>query len=254
MQLFHRELGGAGKPPLVILHGMLGSSRNWISAGADMAAGFHVFALDLRNHGRSPHEEEMTYNAMVGDVLGWLDAQGLARVTLLGHSLGGKVAMRLACRNPARVERLIVVDIAPKDYPEKANRAEFTAMNALRLDAITTRDDAEKFFAPLVPVWAMRKFLTTNLEQDADGAWCWMINLPALTVAQPELVKNPLAPDDVFAGPARFLVGLKSDYVRPADEAGIRRHFPAAEITTIVASGHNPHMETRSEFVQAALL
>jgi pimeloyl-ACP methyl ester carboxylesterase len=253
VQLFHRDLGGAGNAPLVILHGMLGSSRNWSTVGAELAANFHVFALDLRNLGRSPHADEMAYEAMIRDVLAWLDAHGLARVTLLGHSLGGKVAMRLACRNPARVERLIVVDIAPKDYPEKAERAEFAAMNALQLHSITSRGDAEKLFEPLVPDWAMRKFLTTNLEQGADSSWRWTINLPALTAALPELVKNSLAPEDRYEGPTRFIIGEKSDFVRPADTVGICRHFPSAEITTIAGSGHNPHMETRAEFVRQIL-
>jgi esterase len=250
MQLFHRDLGGAGRPPLVILHGMLGSSRNWQTAGAELAAHFQVFALDLRNHGRSPHADDMGYGALADDVLAWLDTQGLARVTLLGHSLGGKVAMRLACRSPQRVTRLIVVDIAPRDYPEKLERAEFAAMRALDLAAVKTRADAERAMEPLVPGWAMRKFLATNLEQDTTGAWRWAINLPALTAAVPALIKTPLVPEDRFAGPARFIIGAKSDFVRPADAAVIRGHFPRAEIVTL-DTGHNPHMEARAELVRA---
>ena len=251
LKLYHRDLGGVGRPPLVILHGMLGSSRNWISAGTELATHYHVFALDLRNLGRSPHADEMSWSAMVGDVLGWLDAQGLARVTLLGHSLGGKVAMLLACREPARVERLVVVDIAPKGYPEKAERAEFAAMHALRLDTLQSRREAEEAFAPLMPDRLMRQFLATNLEQSPEGTWRWSINLPALAAARPALVQSPLAAGDTFAGPTRFILGGKSDFVRPADTAGIRRHFPAAEIITLAASGHNPHMEARTEFVRA---
>jgi len=111
--LFHRDLGGAGKPALIVLHGLLGSSRNWQSTGSDLAARYQVWALDLRNHGRSPHEAEMSYEAMVADVIAWMDGQGIARAALMGHSMGGKVAMLLACRHPERVERLVVVDIAP---------------------------------------------------------------------------------------------------------------------------------------------
>ncbi len=252
MHLFHRDLGGAGLPPLVILHGMLGSSRNWVTAGAELATSYHVFALDLRNHGRSPHEDVMTYAAMVDDVAEWIDTQGFEQVTLLGHSLGGKVAMRLACRLPSRVERLIIVDIAPRDYSQKTERTEFAAMNALRLDAIKSRGDAERAMEPLMPDWAMRKFLTTNLDQGADGTWRWIINLPALTAAVSELVKSPLDWDDYFVGPTRFIVGGKSDFVRPQDyETKIRKHFIWAELVTIAASGHNPHMETRAEFVRA---
>src|SRR5688572_20581833 len=106
MLLPHRDLGGAGKPPLLLLHGMLGSSRNWQTTGADLAGYFEVSALDLRNHGNSPHADSMRYEEMVEDVLGWMDAQGIATATLVGHSMGGKVAMLLACRHPGRVKRL----------------------------------------------------------------------------------------------------------------------------------------------------
>jgi pimeloyl-ACP methyl ester carboxylesterase len=126
---------------------------------------YHVLALDLRNHGGSPHDDEMTYAAMAGDVIAWLDVQGLARVTLLGHSMGGKVAMLLACRHPDRVARLIVVDIAPKDYFWVAHRAEFAAMNELDLTSLQSRAEAELRFEARVDDWAMRKFIATNLER-----------------------------------------------------------------------------------------
>ena len=253
MLLFHRDLGGEGRPPLVLLHGFLGSSRNWQTAGAGLAAGFHVFAVDLRNHGRSPHDPEMSFPALVADVLAWLDHHGVARASFLGHSLGGKVAMRLACRHPARVEQLIVVDIAPKEYPGMAQRAELAAMNELRLDALHSRAEAELRFEARVADGAMRKFLVANLERAADGQWRWMVNLPALTVALPALVKNPLEPDDQFAGTARFILGGKSGFVQPEDHAVIRRHFPAARITVLPGSGHTPHMEMREEFVRTVL-
>lgn len=251
VELFARELGGAGKPPLVLLHGLLGSGRNWQTAGADLAAaagGRHVWALDLRNHGKSPWCDAMDYNAMVADVLAWLDARGLASVDLMGHSMGGKTAMALACRHPDRVGRLIVVDIAPKDYLSHGHRAEFAAMNELRLEGLRSRGEAEMKFEARVPDWGMRKFLTTNLERGEDDAWRWSVNLPALTAGLPAVEKNPLGVAERFAGPALFLRGGKSRYVKDEDFAAITRHFPAARIETIPAAGHNPHMETRSEF------
>lgn len=250
--LFHRELGGAGKPPLVVLHGLLGSSRNWLTTGGDLAAKHHVFALDLRNHGKSPHGEPMDYPAMVADVLAWFDAQGLSKATLMGHSMGGKVAMLLACRHPARVERLVVVDIAPKDYLSHAHRAEFAAMNELRLDTLQSRGEAELRFEARVHDWAMRKFLTTNLERDeAGGGWRWLINLPVITAALPEIEGNPLASEDRFDGPTLFVTGGKSSYVRDADLGMITAHFPKATVKAVAGAGHNPHMETRAEFVAA---
>lgn len=250
MILFHRDLGGEGHPPLVILHGLLGSSRNWQTAGADLAQKFHVFALDLRNHGRSPQAAEMTYEAMAGDVLAWLDAQALPRVTLMGHSLGGKTAMLLACRHPERVARLIVVDIAPKNYPSSAHDAEFAAMNELDLAGLGSRAGAEQKFEARVSDWAMRKFLATNLESGADGRWRWLINLPVLTKALPALEKNSLKSSDRYDGPALFVAGGKSRYVQARDYEVIRRYFASARIEIIAQSGHNPHMEARTAFTQ----
>lgn len=249
ISLFHRDLGGAGRPPLVLLHGLLGSSRNWQTTGRDLAASFHVLALDLRNHGSSPHAPEMNYAAMVDDVLGWLDTNNLPRVTLLGHSMGGKVAMQLACRHPERVERLIVVDIAPKNYAWPEHRQEFAAMNELNLAALTTRTEAEQLWAGRVPNLGMRKFLATNLERTAEGAWRWMIDLPAITAALPALELDSLGAADRFAGPTLFIVGARSRYVAAADHTAIRMHFPAARIEVIPEAGHNPHMETREAFV-----
>src|ERR1019366_6953566 len=108
--LFHRDFGGGEAPASVILHGMLGSSRNWQTVGRELGAARRVCALDLRNHGMSPHADSMTYDEMAGDVLAWMDAHGVGRAELIGHSMGGKVAMLLACRHPERVGRLVVVD------------------------------------------------------------------------------------------------------------------------------------------------
>ncbi len=251
--LFHRDLGGAGRPPLVILHGMLGSSRNWQTTGRDLSEHFHVLALDLRNHGESPHDETMTYFSMMEDVIGWLDLQGLTRVTLLGHSMGGKVAMLLACRQPERVAALVVVDIAPKGYHWEAHQREFAAMNALDLTHLPGRAAAEKEFESRVDDWAMRKFLLTNLERTNEGGWRWVVNLAALTAALPELEGVGIAPDDQYAGPTLFITGGKSRYVEAGDETAIRAHFPAARIEVIPTSAHNPHMEAREAFVALVL-
>jgi esterase len=251
--LFHRDLGGASRPPLVIVHGFLGSSRNWQTAGRDLAARFHVLAIDLRNHGSSPHLPEMTFETMIGDLLEWMDAQNLTRTALLGHSLGGKVAMGLACSHPERVERLIVVDVAPKAYPGMAQRAEVTAMNELRLDGLHSRAEAEIRIESRVEDWAMRKFLITNLERTEGGGWRWIVNLPVLTQALPGLVKDPLLPGDRYDGPTEFILGGRSRFVDAADCEAIRRHFPAVRIRALPESGHNPHLDAREAFVRAVL-
>jgi pimeloyl-ACP methyl ester carboxylesterase len=254
LTLFHRDLGGAGNPPLVVLHGLLGSSRNWQSTGTDLTARFHVYALDLRNHGRSPHAPEMTFADMMADVLSWMDAQGITRTTLMGHSLGGKVAMLAACRHPERVERLVVVDVAPKDYDTTGHQGDFAALNELDLRTLQSRGEAELRFESRVASLGMRKFLATNLERDPEtNAWRWIVNLPVLTATLPELAKNSLITGDRFVGSTLFVIGGKSRYVEPGDHAQIEKYFPNAKIVVIADARHNPHMDSRVEFVAAVL-
>lgn len=253
IELFHTDLGGEGRPPMIVLHGLLGSSRNWQTTGRDLAAHFHVHALDARNHGRSPHVSEMSYDAMADDLGRWLDRAGLARVTLVGHSMGGKTAMLFACRHPERVERLVVVDIAPRAYAWQAHRAEFLAMRELNLENLQSRHEAELRFEARVADLGMRKFLTTNLGRDAQGRWQWTINLPVLTEALPQLEGDALADGDRFGGPTLFIVGGRSRYVQSEDHDLIRRHFPQPRIETIEGAGHNPHMDAREAFVRAVL-
>ena len=249
LKLSFVDLGGAGKPPMIVLHGMLGSARNWLSTGRDLAKHYHVFALDARNHGKSPHASEMSYEVMVADIIRWLDAQGLVRAVIVGHSMGGKTAMLLACRHPERVAQLVVVDVAPKDYSWAANRAEFLAMTELDLGSLQSRQEAELRFEARVDNLGMRKFLATNLVQE-HGHWRWQVNLPVLVEALPMLEKNELNPADRFVGPTQFILGGRSRYAEPTDHALIRHHFPAAKIEVIADSGHNPHMDSRQEFVR----
>lgn len=248
MKLAHRHLGGEGKPPLVLLHGLLGSSRNWIATGKDLAARYSVFAVDLRNHGDSPHDDDVGFPALAADVLAFLDDHELDRVRLLGHSLGGKAAMRVAVDDPARVEALVVVDIAPKDYAPYRLR-DFEAMAALPLKELSSRKDADERLAEAVPDWAYRQFLLTNLTRDPAGGFRWAVNLRALLEGMGDMRVNPLAPGETHAGPTTFILGGKSRFVQEEDHAAIRAHFPAARIETIPGAGHNPHMDAREAFL-----
>lgn len=247
--LAHRDFGGAGKPPLIILHGLLGSARNWQTAGRDLAAHFHVCALDLRNHGDSFHAREMSYAHMVDDVLAWLGAHGIARAHVVGHSMGGKVAMLLACRHPERVDKLVVVDIAPKAYPRSHER-EFSAMRALDLPALASRADAEKQMESRLPDWGMRQFILSNLERSSTGSFRWTINLPGISEALRGLEAEFLAAGDRFAGDVLFVLGGRSRYfLAGEDEERVAAHFPQVRYATVPDSGHNPHFETRGRFV-----
>ncbi|MEZ5278608.1 MAG: alpha/beta fold hydrolase [Opitutaceae bacterium] len=249
MLLFHRDLGGEGRPPMVILHGLLGSSRNWQTVGRELSDSYHVCALDFRNHGESPWRDEHTYDLMVEDVMTWMDHHEVGASVIMGHSMGGKVAMRMACRHPERVSSLIAVDIAPRAYPS-THLLEFEAMHALRLDRVESRTGAEEMMKSLVEDWGLRKFLLTNLERGKDGRFSWKVNITAIEEGMSILEDEPLGEDDSFSGPTLFLLGGKSGYFRSSDEVKARKHFPGATIVRIAEAGHNPHFETRESFVE----
>jgi len=251
IQLTHRDLGGSGLPPLIILHGLMGSSRNWQTLGRELSERYHVFALDLRNHGTSPHSDEMTYQSMAEDVILWMQSQHIEKAIILGHSMGGKVAMVAACRYPMYISKLLVIDIAPKAYYWPAHRSEFSAMKKIDLNHIATRLDAEKVLEADVPSLALRKFLVTNLEKTAQGNWQWIVNLDVITKAVDHLESNPLAPAEQYLGPTCFIVGGKSNYVKIEDEPAVRSVFPEAQIVTLQEAGHNPHMDSKDAFLKA---
>ena len=250
MLLFHRDLGGEGKAPLVVLHGLLGSSRNWLTTGADFAAVRHVLAPDLRNHGSSPHAPEHSFAAMEADVLETLATLGVDRFDLIGHSMGGKVAMHIACNNPGRVASLIAVDIAPRSYRLDEHAPQFAAMNALQPASLKSRQEAEEALFAAVGDLGTAKFLATNLDRREEGGFQWRINLPVLTASMATLGKSPLAPTDRFEGRTLFIAGEESGYVRDIDGDPIATHFPNASIHRIPGAGHNPHIDSRAEFVE----
>lgn len=251
LQLFHRDFGGAGKPPLVVIHGLLGSSRNWQTVGAELSALRHVYALDLRNHGMSPHAEDHDFATMESDVLRWMDGQRLERAALMGHSMGGKVAMALACHHPERVERLVSVDIAPRDYDASKFKTILEAMLAIVPEKLASRAEAETQLGEVVKDWGMIKFLTTNLERGEDSVFHWRVNVPALHAELDEVARTSLAPGDRYDGPTLFVIGGYSRHVREEDRPEIFSRFPRARIETVPESGHNPHIEQREAFVAA---
>lgn len=252
MDLHYRYFGGEGNPPLVIIHGLLGSSRNWLTVGRDLTAQYEVFAVDLRNHGESAHAEGMGFDQLAADIENFMNERGLEQATLLGHSLGGKVAMRFACEHPERTDALIVVDIAPKTYPPHHQR-DFEAMLALPVDKMQSRKDAEAFLAEYVMDWAQRQFLLTNFKRSEEGgSFGWTVNLHELNRCREQMRTNPLPDaDSRYLGPTLFVVGGASAFVQPEDFEAIRRHFPKARIEVIKDAGHNPHIEKKAEFLAA---
>lgn len=232
---------------MVVMHGLLGSSRNWQAAAQALGEAFHVFCLDMRNHGASPWAEPHSYEAMVDDVLSWMEAKLDTRPVLMGHSMGGKVAMKLACEHPKRIRKLIVVDIQPRLYPNNHDD-DFVGMRAVDLAGLKSRGEAEAAMEPYVESWALRKFLTTNLERDGEG-FRWVINLDVIEASLREIEKNPLREADRYEGDALFVMGGKSRYFAREEVPLLRRYFPASGLEVIAESGHNPHFECRERFV-----
>jgi esterase len=225
---------GRGEP-LLLLHGLFGSASQWHHIAVRLAATHRVLAVDLRNHGASSHAAHMDYPALADDVRRLLDVHGLAEANVLGHSMGGKVAMCLALRAPERVRRLAVVDIAPVPYEDEFRPLVCAALG-LNLEAIGSREDADRALAARIPSAALRAMLLQNLVR-RDGAWTWRIawtsiaaNLPALSAFPPARERSVL--------PALFVRGGNSDYVLPQHQAAIAARFPHARCETIDGAGH----------------
>ena len=235
---------GAGTP-LVILHGLFGGARNWARIARDLATRFHVYAVDLPNHGESPWVDSVTYEGMAEAMAEFLRARGIAGgVTLLGHSMGGKVAMTLALTSPGDVARLIVVDIAPVAYDHaRTNRHILEALRSLPLAGLASRKEADAALAPAIPDPMLRSFLLANLSRD-DDRFVWRINLDGLANSLPALHGFPQFPPEArYDGPTLFIAGERSDYVGDADVATIRKRFPNARIETLPGAGHWVHAD-----------
>jgi pimeloyl-ACP methyl ester carboxylesterase len=189
---------------------------------------------------------------MAEDVRAFLQSEKLDSVHLVGHSMGGKVAMRLAFSYPALVSRLTIVDIAPRTYSDRV-RVEFTAMNSIDLTKIKSRRDAENQLMDTVTDWGMRQFILTNLNSDENGVWKWTVNREALTQSLKSILDFEVNDSEIFNGPTRFIRGGKSNYITDADINLIKKHFPLADMITLPQSAHNPHFDARAEFVDAVL-
>ncbi|MGK7870118.1 alpha/beta fold hydrolase [Falsiroseomonas sp. E2-1-a20] len=234
-------------PPVVLLHGLFGAGQNFGTVQKALAAeGFRVLALDLRNHGDSPHGAEMGYAAMAGDVAETLRAEGAWPAAIIGHSMGGKVAMALALAEPEGVSRLLVADIAPVAYPAPQFTAYLHAMRALDLPPGLTRRQADAALAPAVPSAPLRAFLLQNLSFDQDPPR-WRIGLENIAGGLGDIGGWPDLPGR-YEGPTLVLAGEASDYIQPEHWPVFQRLFPAARLSSIKA-GHWLHAENPQAFL-----
>lgn len=249
MQLHFKE-SGQGEP-VILLHGLFGSSDNWQPVAVRLAESFHVFALDHRNHGASPHSSEMDYPVMAADVARFMAVRGLASARVIGHSMGGKTAMQLALHFPQRVEKLVVEDVAPRAYAPAHDHI-FAALLALNLAAYQTRLQIEEALAPAIPNPVLRRFLLKNLGRTPAGGCFWKINLRDLAENYWRL-REPVAGAAPYLQPVLFLRGGRSKYLLPEDEPLIREWFPRAQIETIAEAGHWVHGDQPEEFLGRVL-
>jgi len=248
IELYCKTYGDPAARPLVLLHGLFGSSTNWGSVARQLQDDFHVLVPDLRNHGRSPHDPDCSYPAMADDVRALLDRRGLDAATLVGHSMGGKVAMQLALGTPGRVAGLAVVDMSPVRYGHDFEQV-LDGFDAVDLAAINARADAERAMAGRVRGAGVRAFLLQNLARGEAG-WYWRPNLAALRAAQADITGFPDQPADArYGGPTTFIFGGLSDYVTAAHEPMIRRLFPAATLCEVATAGHWVYADRPREFM-----
>ncbi|MCP1673325.1 pimeloyl-ACP methyl ester carboxylesterase [Natronocella acetinitrilica] len=244
VELHYREQGSG--TPLLILHGLFGSSANWGRLATRLAEDYRVIVADLRNHGRSPHDADMSYPDLAADVDALMDRLDVSSATVLGHSMGGKTAMTLALQQPDRIERLIIADIAPVPYHGDSHEGLIDALSGLDLASIGSRRDAFDALEPAIPEAGVRQFLLTNLEQGPDG-WSWRVPLQYL---RDNLAVVRDFPDftSSFGQPTLFLHGGDSDYVLPEHHSAIRKLFPKSTIVGLKGCGHWLHVDDPDGF------
>ncbi len=247
MKLFFREYGQG--QPLIILHGIFGVSDNWVSFAREIEDRFRVFIPDQRNHGQSPHDSTFNYYALCADVYEFIEEHNLDNPIILGHSMGGKVAMRFALENPDILKALVVADISMRSYQRRYRHLDMIdAMMAVNFDKAEKRADIEKQLKPIIRDKRIRQFAMKNLyRRERGGQFAWRLNLEAISLNM-DAVFEGVQSNRLFNKPTLFIRGGDSDYVSYDDFDQIYRTFPKADIKTIEGAGHWLHAEKPDEF------
>ncbi|MEQ9413012.1 MAG: alpha/beta fold hydrolase [Cyclobacteriaceae bacterium] len=245
MELFFRELGQGS--PLIILHGLFGSSDNWYSLSKIFAEKYKVYVVDQRNHGQSQHDSTHDYKALTDDLNEFIEDHNIEKPIIIGHSMGGKTAMNFAIRFPEKLSKLIIVDIVPKSYPVHHDSI-LGGLKAIDLSQLESRGQADEILGKFVPEPAVRQFLLKNLARDEHQNFEWRINIPVLE-SHIDDMGVALQYDGQFEGPSLFIVGTKSNYFESGDEVTIKSFFPDAEIATL-NTGHWVQAENPKDFME----
>lgn len=246
MKIYHNIIG-EGKP-LFILHGLFGSSDNWMTIGKQLAEKYQVVIPDLRNHGQSPHTDQWHYMDMAKDVYELVAFLGFDQIFMLGHSMGGKTAIAFAGEYPDLLSKLVVADIAPRAYPVR-HRTILEGLAGIPINDINSRKDADDHLARYVPEVPIRQFLLKNLDRDKQGIFSWKINLKTIK-DHIENVGEATFPPYPINIPTLFVRGKHSDYITDEDIAAIREHFTDVSVETIGNAGHWLHAEQPEAFLK----
>ncbi len=250
MKLHFRTIGEG--QPFVIMHGLFGTSDNWQTLGRRFSETHKVYLVDLRNHGRTDHSHEFDYQLMADDIKEFVESENLQNPIIMGHSMGGKAAMNFALQNPDKLERLIVVDIAPKAYPVHHEQI-IEGLKSIDLASIQSRNDADEQLKPYIPEPDVRMFLMKNLYRKEDNTFAWRVNLKAID-ENIEKMGEAIHSNSPFLKPTLFVRGGKSKYIKPEDEFNSICHlFPNVEIETIENAGHWVHAEAPDRFYEIVM-
>jgi esterase len=240
MKLNYKEFG-EGYQPLIIIHGLFGSLDNWLTIAKAFANNRRIFLIDQRNHGKSPHSDDFSYQEMASDLKEFIHHNNLKNVSILGHSMGGKTAMLFASLHPTMIEKLIIVDIGPKYYPPH-HKTIINALTSLDLSTLKSRGEADKEIAKSIKDSGIRQFLLKNLGRNEHKEFEWKINLPVI-VKNIENVGEGLSISSHFNGSTLFIRGDRSDYILDEDVDEIQEQFPNSQLLTIQGAGHWVHAE-----------
>jgi pimeloyl-ACP methyl ester carboxylesterase len=248
MKLNYREIGSG--QPLIILHGLFGSSDNWQTQAKKFAVYFRVILVDLRNHGHSNWDPDTSYHAMASDIIELIHALNLEKIILVGHSMGGKVAMLTTQLNPKLIDKLIVVDMGIKGYPPHHQHI-LEGIHAVKLDGVSSRSEADKELNKYIQSEGIKQFLLKNLYWKEKGQLAWRMNVAVLEASMDQILE-PIHETEVFT-PTLFIRGELSNYILDEDISDIENLFPDSQYITISQAGHWVHAEKPDEFVDAVL-